>query len=78
MKELLGAWDDEHSCGSAQNANKNVNNNCAGALDLTLCDEVDGGRMEVVNYSQVTGKSSWGAGPFRKLFSSFSFLGRKT
>lgn len=73
MKELLGTWDDEHNKGCAQNAN---NNNCAGAM--TFCEEVDGAVAEE-NYSDRTKRGgSWRFGSFRKLLSSFPFLGSKT
>ncbi|XP_041846662.1 ankyrin repeat domain-containing protein SOWAHD [Melanotaenia boesemani] len=78
MKELLGTWDDEHNCGCAQNSNKNVNNNCAGAVNLTACDEVDGGKTEIVNSDQISRRNSWRFGSIRKWLPSFSFLGSKT
>lgn len=76
MKELLGTWDDEHSCGGAQNANKNVNNN---AMNLTAHDEVDGGETHEVNSFDRTKRGrSWRFGSLRKLIPSFSFLGNKS
>ncbi|KAM4555894.1 uncharacterized protein sowahd isoform 1-T1 [Odontesthes bonariensis] len=78
MKELLGTWDDEHNCGGAQNFNKNVNNNCAGAVNLTACDEVDSEETEEVSYFDQSMRSSWRFGSLRKLISSFPFPGRKT
>ncbi|XP_072251504.1 uncharacterized protein sowahd [Leuresthes tenuis] len=78
MKELLGTWDDEHNCGGAQNFNKNVNNNCAGAGNLTASDEVDSEETEVNYFEQSTRRSSWRFGSLRKLISSFPLLGRKT
>ncbi|XP_034739522.1 ankyrin repeat domain-containing protein SOWAHD [Etheostoma cragini] len=75
MKELLGTWDDEHRCGCAQN----VNNNSAGAMNLTAHDDVDHVETDHDNsfYPAKTG-SSWGFGSFRKLLPSFSFLGNKS
>uniref|UniRef100_A0A1A7WVF7 Sosondowah ankyrin repeat domain family member D n=3 Tax=Iconisemion striatum TaxID=60296 RepID=A0A1A7WVF7_9TELE len=70
MKELLGTWDDEHSCGAAQNPNKNVNNNCAGVVNLSACDEVDSGETEVNQFEQKTRKSSKRFGSIKKLMSS--------
>ncbi|MEQ2276843.1 hypothetical protein XENORESO_012044 [Xenotaenia resolanae] len=78
MKELLGTWDDEHSCGFAQHFNKNVNNNCAGAVNFAACDEVDGADTEEVNYFDRTKRGSWRFGSLRKLITSFSFVGNKT
>ncbi|XP_026213803.1 ankyrin repeat domain-containing protein SOWAHD [Anabas testudineus] len=80
MKELLGAWDDEHSCGCAQSdVNRNVNNNSAGAMNLASCDEVDDGRTEV-NFFNRTKRSgsSWGFGSLRKLLPTFSLLGHRS
>ncbi|KAM6923545.1 ankyrin repeat domain-containing protein SOWAHD [Xenentodon cancila] len=79
MKELLGAWDDEHNCGCAQHANRNVNNNCSGSLNLIGGDEVDfsGPTEAVSNFEQMT-KRTRAYGSFRKFFSSFSLLGRRT
>ncbi|XP_028272607.1 ankyrin repeat domain-containing protein SOWAHD [Parambassis ranga] len=77
MKELLGTWDDEHNKECAQNANKNVNNNCAGAMNF--CEEVDGAVAEEENYFDRTKRGgSWRFGSFRKLLPSFPFLGSKT
>ncbi|KAK9518303.1 hypothetical protein VZT92_023614 [Zoarces viviparus] len=79
MRELLGTWDDEHSCGCAQNGKQNVNNNCAGATNLTAYDEVDHGEMEAVDSFDRTrrgGSSRFGF--IRKLLPSFSFLGNKS
>lgn len=77
MKELLGTWDDEHTCGCAQNPNKNVNNNCAGAGIVSACNEVDDGQTEDVNHgAQISRRNSWRFGSVRKLLSSF--LGNKT
>ncbi|XP_035983231.1 ankyrin repeat domain-containing protein SOWAHC [Fundulus heteroclitus] len=76
MKELLGTWDEQHSCGVAQLLNKNVNNNCAGAVELAACDEVDGAEPEEVN-TYKTKKSGWRFSSLRKLISS-SFVGYKT
>lgn len=78
MKELLGTWDEEHSCGCAQNLNKNVNNNCAGAVNLAACDEVDGAVTEEVNYFGKTKRGNWRFGSLRKLKSTFSFGRSKT
>ncbi|XP_078116404.1 uncharacterized protein sowahd [Sander vitreus] len=79
MKELLGTWDDEHGCGCAQNINKNVNNNSAGAMNMTAYDEVDHGETDDVNsFDPTKTRSSWGLGSLRKLLTSFSFLGNKS
>ncbi len=78
MKELLGTWDDEHSCGVAQNANKNVNNNSAGAVNLTAHDEVDGGLTHEVNSFDRTKRRSSRFGSLKKLLPSFPFLGNKS
>ncbi|XP_029296806.1 ankyrin repeat domain-containing protein SOWAHD [Cottoperca gobio] len=79
MKELLGTWDDEHSCGGcAQNVHRNVNNS-AGATNLTALDEVDHGESDGLNSFDRTKRSgSWGFGSLRKLLPSFSFLGNKS
>lgn len=78
MKELLGTWDDEHSVGGAHNVNRNVNNNCAGAMNSCACDEVDGGETQEVNDFDRTKREAWGFGSLRKLLPSFSFLGSRT
>lgn len=80
MKELLGAWDDEHSCGCAQrNVNRNVNNNSAGAMNLAACDEVDNGQTEEVHFfNRTTRGGSWRFGSLRKLLSSLSLLGNRS
>lgn len=77
MKELLGMWDDEHSCGCAQNTNRN--NNSAGAMNLTAYDEVDHGETDDVNpFDRTKRAGSWRFGSLRKLLSSFSFHGSKS
>lgn len=78
MKELLGTWDEEHSCGCAQNLNKNVNNNCAGAVSLGACEEVDGAVTEEVNYLGKIRRGNWRFGSLRQLKSTFSFVRSKT
>ncbi|XP_032410445.1 ankyrin repeat domain-containing protein SOWAHD isoform X2 [Xiphophorus hellerii] len=78
MKELLGTWDEEHSCGCAQNFNKNVNNNCAGAVSVAACDEADGEETEEVSYFDKAKRGSWRFESLRKLKSSFSFVRSKT
>ncbi|KAM4732057.1 ankyrin repeat domain-containing protein SOWAHD [Anableps anableps] len=78
MKELLGTWDEEHSCGCAQNFNKNVNNNCAGAVNLAAGDEAEGAYAEEVNYFDKTKRGNWRLESLRKLKSSFSFIRSKT
>ncbi|KAK5924841.1 hypothetical protein CgunFtcFv8_017418 [Champsocephalus gunnari] len=78
MKELLGTWDDEHSCGGcAQNVYKNVNNS-AGAMNLTAYDEVDHGETDMHSFDRTKRGGSWGFGSLRKLLPSFSFLGNKS
>ncbi|XP_022069983.2 ankyrin repeat domain-containing protein SOWAHD [Acanthochromis polyacanthus] len=79
MKELLGTWDDEYSSvRCAQNVNKNGNNNCAGAENLTPCEEVDEGKREVNYFDRTKRGGSWRLGSIRKLLPSFAFLGNKT
>uniref|UniRef100_UPI0037E77B4B ankyrin repeat domain-containing protein SOWAHD n=1 Tax=Semicossyphus pulcher TaxID=241346 RepID=UPI0037E77B4B len=80
MKELLGTWDDEYSSGCAQSVNKNSNNNCAGAVNMSAHDGVDNGETgEVVNsFDRTKREGSWRFGAFRKLLPSFSFLGKKS
>ncbi|XP_042349932.1 ankyrin repeat domain-containing protein SOWAHD [Plectropomus leopardus] len=72
MKELLGTWDDEHSC--EHNANKN--NNSAAAINSSAHDEEeeDGDTEEVTDSFKRAG--SWKFGSFKKLLPSFSFLGK--
>ncbi|XP_035525307.1 ankyrin repeat domain-containing protein SOWAHD [Morone saxatilis] len=79
MKELLGTWDDEHSCGCAQKVNRNVNNNSAGAMNLAAHDEADGAESvdEVHSFDRTKRAGSWRLGALRKLLPSFSFLGKK-
>ncbi|XP_029020246.1 ankyrin repeat domain-containing protein SOWAHD [Betta splendens] len=72
MKELLGAWDDEHSGGSARgDANSNVNNNSAGA-----CDEVDGGHADATFFSRTARRGSWRFGSLRNKISTYFFGNR--
>lgn len=80
MKELLGTWDEEHSWGCSQFVNKNGNNNnCAGAVNFTACDEVDGeGAEETKHLDRTKTRGAWRLGSFRKLLPSFSLLGSKT
>ncbi|KAM6999798.1 uncharacterized protein sowahd [Tautogolabrus adspersus] len=80
IKELLGTWDDDHSCGCAQNSNKNVNNNSAGAVNMNVSDEEDYGEREVVMnpFDRTKRGGGWGFGSLRKLLPSFSFLGNKS
>ncbi|XP_054886354.1 ankyrin repeat domain-containing protein SOWAHD-like isoform X1 [Poeciliopsis prolifica] len=78
MKELLGTWDEEHSCGCAQNFNKNVNNNCAGSASEAACDEADGQEPEEMSYFDRAKRGSWRFESLRKLKSSFSFVRSKT
>ncbi|XP_054453416.1 ankyrin repeat domain-containing protein SOWAHD [Anoplopoma fimbria] len=77
MRELLGMWDEEHSVGT--NGKQNVNNNSAGRVDLTACDEVDHGEAEVaVNSSDRTERGGgWRFGFLSRLLPSLSFLGNK-
>lgn len=76
MKELLGAWDDEHSCGCSQShANRNVNNNSAGAMNLA---EVDDGQTEVNFFKRTKRGGSWRFGSLRKLLPSLPLLGNKS
>ncbi|XP_040904433.1 ankyrin repeat domain-containing protein SOWAHD [Toxotes jaculatrix] len=78
MKELLGTWDDEHSCGSAQNVNRNVNNNSSGAVNLTPCDEVDAAQTdEESTFDWTKWSGSWRFGCFKKLLPSFPLFGNK-
>ncbi|KAK2848905.1 hypothetical protein Q5P01_008739 [Channa striata] len=78
MKELLGAWDDEHNCGCAQNhVNRNGNNNSA--MALVACDEDGDGKTEVVNFFDRTKRAgSWRFGSLRKLLPPFSFRGNRS
>ncbi|XP_033992160.1 ankyrin repeat domain-containing protein SOWAHD [Trematomus bernacchii] len=76
MKELLGTWDDEHGCGGCA---QNVNNNSAGAMNLTAYDEVDHGETDDMHsFDRTKRGGSWGFGSLRKLLPSFSFLGNKS
>lgn len=78
MKELLGAWDDEHRCGCAQNnVNRNVNNNSAGETNSTACDEIDDGATEMNYFDRTKRGGSWRFRSLRKLLPSFSFLGNR-
>ncbi|CAJ1058908.1 ankyrin repeat domain-containing protein SOWAHD [Xyrichtys novacula] len=78
MKELLGTWDDEHSCGCGPDDNKNSNNNSAGAVSMSAHDEVDS-QEEVMNpFDRTKRGGSWRFGSLRKLLPTFSFLGKKT
>ncbi|XP_074505468.1 uncharacterized protein sowahd [Sebastes fasciatus] len=77
MKELLGTFDEEHSSGCTQDANKNVNNNAACAMSVH--DEVDHGERGEVNHFERTKRAgSWRFGSIRKLLHTFSFLGNKS
>uniref|UniRef100_A0A3Q3IZG4 Sosondowah ankyrin repeat domain family d n=1 Tax=Monopterus albus TaxID=43700 RepID=A0A3Q3IZG4_MONAL len=76
MKELLGTWDDEHSCGYAQNVNRN-NNTTTGAMNLTAHEEVAGGQTEVNSFDRTWRRGSWRFGSLRKMLTSLPFLGNK-
>ncbi|KAF3694086.1 Ankyrin repeat domain-containing protein SOWAHC [Channa argus] len=80
MKELLGAWDDEHNCGCAENnVNRNGNNNSAGAAKLPASDDVCDGKTEEVKYFDQTKRGgSWRFGSLRKLLPPFSFRGNRS
>ncbi|XP_071362768.1 ankyrin repeat domain-containing protein SOWAHD [Trachinotus anak] len=87
MRELLGAWDDEHSCGSAHSCggahsvHRNVNNNSSGgggAVSRPAGDEADAGQTHAVNFDRTETSGSWRFGSFKKLLPSFSFLGNKS
>jgi len=74
MRELLGTWDDEHSCACAQN----VNNNSAGAMNVTA-HELDPEETQAVDsFDQTQKGGSWRFRVIRKLIPSFSFLGNKS
>ncbi|XP_059202668.1 ankyrin repeat domain-containing protein SOWAHD [Centropristis striata] len=79
MKELLGTWDDDYSCDSAVNVNKN-NNSSAVAMNLTSDDdEVDHVRtVEVNSFDRTKRGGSWRFTNLRKLLPSFSFLGKNS
>ncbi|XP_027142597.1 ankyrin repeat domain-containing protein SOWAHD [Larimichthys crocea] len=75
MKELLGTWDDEHSCGCAQNVN---NNNCAGAMTVTEHEEADDRQTDEVDSFKWTKRADgWRFKSLKKLLPSFSFKGNK-
>lgn len=79
MKELLGAWDDEHRGGfEPSNVNRNANNNSggAGATSLAARDEVDGGQTDVTSFSRSTRRGSWRYGSLRNKISSLFFGNR--
>ncbi|XP_038145400.1 ankyrin repeat domain-containing protein SOWAHC [Cyprinodon tularosa] len=76
MKELLGTWDDEHSCG--EHLNRNGNNNCSGAGNLAPCEELDAGEPEELTDFGKAKAGSWRFGSLRKLIPSFSFAGNKS
>lgn len=72
MKELLGAWDDEH-CNCTLNVNKN---NSTGALEQTAYDEADGeAQDDRSRFDRTPIRSSWRYGSFRKVLQALSFLG---
>ncbi|XP_029917708.1 ankyrin repeat domain-containing protein SOWAHD [Myripristis murdjan] len=76
MKELLGAWDDEHSCQGALNVNNNSANNI---MNVDACETNDeGGRDEVDSFDWTKRNGSWRFGSLRKLWSQFSFRGNKS
>ncbi|KAM9849660.1 ankyrin repeat domain-containing protein SOWAHC [Aulostomus maculatus] len=77
MKELLGAWDEEHRHGFAQNANKNCNNS-ATQVNVAACDEEDRETEEVNFFDRTKRAGSWRFGSFRKLLPSIPLLGNKS
>lgn len=75
MKELLGAWDDEHCCEWAQN----LNNSSSGSVEVAACNDViDGQTHEVVPFDRTERGSHWMFDSFRRLLPSLSFLGNKS
>lgn len=75
MKELLGAWDEEHNC------NHN-NNTSAGEGNQTPMDEeeeeADSRDTQELKTFNLTVRGSWRQSSLRKLLSSFPFIGSKT
>ncbi|XP_072519858.1 ankyrin repeat domain-containing protein SOWAHC [Salminus brasiliensis] len=69
MKELLGAWDEEHRYWQL-----NVNNNCAGS-EVYTAQESPKDTDEVDSFNRRTGR--WPFGSFRKLLSPFFSGGKK-
>lgn len=79
MKELLGTWDDEHSCGCAQKVNRNANNNSSAEAESAPEDEVDGGQTgEVSSFGRTKRAGSWRFRSLRKMLPTFSLLGHKS
>lgn len=80
MKELLGTWDEEHSCGGAQNVNKNANNNSTGAVSVNAHDEEDDEGTDEVDstFDRTKRAGSWRFRSLKKLLPSFSFLGNRS
>ncbi|XP_019937897.2 ankyrin repeat domain-containing protein SOWAHD [Paralichthys olivaceus] len=75
MKELLGTWDEEHSCGGVK---WNVNNNSAGAVTPDTEEEVEEeGQTDAHFFDRTKRSGSWRFGSFKKMLPSFSFSGNK-
>lgn len=73
MKELLGTWDDEHSCGSPQNANCNCN-----SAPAVNAPEEEEEQTEEGNFKRTMRAGHWRFGSLRRLLPSFSILANKS
>lgn len=79
MKELLGAWDEEHHC--SQNINRNNNSSVREGSQTPMEEEeeeADSSDMEELKTFNLTVRDSWRQSSLRKLLSSFPFIGSKT
>lgn len=74
MKELLGTWDDEHSC-----VNRNANNNSSAEAESAPGDELDGAETgEVSSFGRTKRAGSWRFSSLRKMLPTFPLLGHKS
>lgn len=69
IKELLGAWDDDHSVVGSQNTNNNATQ--------SITPEINEEKDEVDSCNRNHRAGSWRFGSFKKLKLSFSFFGYK-
>ncbi|RVE67479.1 hypothetical protein OJAV_G00103380 [Oryzias javanicus] len=79
MKELLGAWDEEHHCSQNRNNNASVREgNQTPMGEEEEKEEADSSDMEELKAFNLTVRDGWRQSSLRKLLSSFPFIGSKT
>ncbi|XP_020779092.1 ankyrin repeat domain-containing protein SOWAHC [Boleophthalmus pectinirostris] len=76
MKELLGTWDEDHSCNYTNNMNRN--NNCVDILDQSILDFDNCEAQQVSHFETTQTRKSLRLGSFRKLLQSFTLIVRNS